>query len=137
VELLHSGFGQGARHHVLAHAVELVGELAAPRRPRRREALVRRPAQEQGVGGHHLVELELVALGSPVELERPAAALEALGAARVLDHAIQSHELGDDHLAHVTLLSSFLRLKTGGGRETNRLYIGRSKIGPAVIAARR
>jgi hypothetical protein len=57
--------------------------------------------EEEGVGVEDLVELELVPLRPPVEPERPAPAVEPLGAAGVLHHAVQRHELRDDELPHV------------------------------------
>jgi hypothetical protein len=47
------------------------------------------PAQQLGVGGHQLVELELAALLALVEGEGPAAVLVALRAARVLDDTVE------------------------------------------------
>src|SRR4051812_13347301 len=88
------------RHDVLRHAVELVGELAATRRPRVGEALVGPPPEQQRLRLERLVELEAVALLAAGDLERPAAVLEALRAARVLHDAVERHELGHHDLSH-------------------------------------
>src|SRR5439155_12120741 len=62
--------------------------------------------EELRVARQQLVQLELVALGAAVELERPAAAVEGLAAARILDDSVERDELGHDQLAHRFLLSS-------------------------------
>src|SRR6266516_4060303 len=54
------GFLEGRGDDVLGHGVELVSELAVPRRPGGSEALVGHPPQQQGLGREGLVELELV-----------------------------------------------------------------------------
>jgi hypothetical protein len=51
-------------------------------------------------GLHHLVQLEPVALRPALELEGPAAAVEALGSAGILDHPVQRYELGYDDAPH-------------------------------------
>src|SRR5262249_58336155 len=61
-------------------------------------------AEEEGVARHRLVELELVALVSAVDLKAPSAVLVALGPARVLDDTVSRDELGDDDLSHGNLL---------------------------------
>jgi hypothetical protein len=98
---------QRRRHDVLRHRVELVGEarLVGAIRPRGGEALVGRAAEQERVGGHHLVDLELVALVAALELERPAAELELLGAPGVLHHAVEGDELRHHDLPHDSSLS--------------------------------
>src|SRR3954447_14186208 len=109
------------RHHVLGHAVELVGEFALARRPRLREPLVGRAAQQQRFARHDLVELELVAVGAAVVLERPTAAVPVLGTARVLDHTIYRHELRHHDLRHLSvLLVVRLQIQTPPRPETRR-----------------
>ena len=85
------GLFQSRRDDVLGHAVHLLREadFVGDRRPGPGKALVRHAPQQLGVGLAGLVELELVALLSPADLEAPAAVLEALGAARVLHDAVQ------------------------------------------------
>jgi hypothetical protein len=41
-------------------------------------------------------------LGAAIERQGPAAALETLGAARVLDHAVERHELRHDEVSHLS-----------------------------------
>jgi hypothetical protein len=62
---------QRRRHDVLLHGVELVGELPVALGPGRGEALVGAPAEQQRGGAHRLVQLELVALVTTVDLEGP------------------------------------------------------------------
>src|SRR5204862_6396576 len=95
------GLAHRRGHDVLGHRVELVGELALPRGPGRREALVGHPTQKQGVRGEGLVELELVSILAAVDFEAPTAVLEVLAPARVLDHPVERHELRYDDLSHL------------------------------------
>src|SRR5918998_832374 len=99
------GVCERRRDDVLRHVVELVGELPRPRRPGRGEPLIGHPAEQQGTARHKLLVLELVAFGPAIELEGPAAPVEILGPAGVLDHPVERDELRDHHLAHVLLLS--------------------------------
>ena len=69
-------------------------------RPRGREALVGHPAEEERRALHHLVQLELVSVLAPVELEGPASALQALGAAGVLHDPVDRDELRYDDPTH-------------------------------------
>src|SRR5215208_417224 len=94
------GLVQRRRDDELGHVVELVGELSFPRWPRIREAVVRHAPEEECVGRHRLVELELVSLFAPVELKAPTAVLVILGATRVFDDAVHRHELCDHDLSH-------------------------------------
>src|SRR5262249_6189233 len=89
--------------HVLGHRVELVCELTVTCRPRLGEPLVRDAPEQLRVRGHRLLQLERHAL-TRVDLERPAAVPEALGAARILHHAVEGNELGYDDVAHRYLL---------------------------------
>ena len=73
------GLIQGRGDDVLGHVVELVGELAVPRRPGLGKALVGHAPQQQGLGRERFVELELVALVAAADLEAPASVLEVLG----------------------------------------------------------
>jgi hypothetical protein len=107
-------------HDVLRHLVELVGELALARRPGFGEALVGLPAEQQRGGVHRLVELELVAVLAALELERPTAVLVVLGAARVLDDAVDRDELGDHDLAHPVSPSSQFSSVALSERRTRR-----------------
>src|SRR5262245_53531236 len=91
------------RDHVLGHRVELVGELAVACRPRFGEPFVGDAPEQLRVRLHRLFQLERRALAG-IDLERPAAVLEALGAARILHYAVQRDELGYDDLAHQYLL---------------------------------
>jgi len=59
------------------------------RRPGRGEPLVRHPPEQHGLGLERLVQLELVAFVTAVELERPTAVLEVLGSSGVLHHAVE------------------------------------------------
>ena len=68
----------------------LPNPFVAHRGPRLGEALVGDAPEQLRVSGHQLVELELVALLAAVELERPAAVLVLLAAARILDHTVQA-----------------------------------------------
>jgi hypothetical protein len=61
-------------------------------------------AEQLGVGGIQLVELELVALLAAVVLEAPASALHLAASARVLDHPVQGDVFSHDNLAHAFLL---------------------------------
>jgi hypothetical protein len=94
---------EGRRDDVLRHVVELVRELAGHLRPGRGKALVGHAPEEQGVGLERLVELELLALRPAVDLERPAAVLEVLAAARRLHDPVQRNELGYDDPSHLGL----------------------------------
>src|SRR5215216_510805 len=87
-------------HHVLGHRVELVGERALALRPRVREALVRNAPDQQRIGLACLVELELVAILSAVEVEAPSRVLELLPPRRLHD-AVQRDELGYDDPSHL------------------------------------
>ena len=69
---------EGRRDDVLGHAVELVGELAVPLRPRCGEPLVGDTAEQERLGVERLLELELPALLALSDLERPTAVLEVL-----------------------------------------------------------
>src|SRR3954447_8320636 len=84
------------RDDELRHRVELVGELALALRPGAREALIGAPAEQQGVGLPRLVELELVAVVTTVELEGPAGVLEVRLASGRLHHAVERYELRHD-----------------------------------------
>src|SRR5437016_651099 len=66
----------------------------------------RRLPEQQGVGVEGLVELELVALLPPIELEAPASVPEVLGPARVLHHAVERDELGHHDPRHASSSSS-------------------------------
>jgi hypothetical protein len=90
---------------VLRHPVELVRELAAARRPGGCEAFVGDSPEKQRSRGHHLVQLELVSVGTALELERPATSLEALGPARILRYPVHGDELRYDELAHAASFS--------------------------------
>src|SRR5918992_2710490 len=89
------------RDHVLRHRVEPVCELPRAAGPGLGEALVGHAAEQHGVRVHGLDGLELVALVAAVEREAPASVLEVLGAAGILDHAVEGDELGNDNSRHV------------------------------------
>src|SRR3954453_10858414 len=101
---------------VLRHRVELVGELAIAVRPGSREALVSTSTEQQGRRAHRLVDLELVALVTAVEVERPRPADEVVVAARRLHDSVERYELGDDDAAHGGLLSAIRCLYDGRNR---------------------
>src|ERR687889_971710 len=84
------------RDDELRHRVELVGELALALRPGAGEALIGASADQQGVRLSGLVQLELVAVVTPVELERPTGVLEPGLASRRLHHAVERYELRDN-----------------------------------------
>ena len=90
------------RSHMLAGAVEMVGDRALVVRPVRREDLVGPPAEQQLVGArlghllHHLV-VEVV--------DRPPAVRESAGrvlvrAAGRLHHSVERHERVDSEVSH-------------------------------------
>src|SRR6266508_3973781 len=97
---------QRRRHDVLRHGVELIGELPVALGPSRREALVGPPAEQQRGGAHRLVQLELVALLTTVDLEGPPTVLVVLPATRCLDDPVERDELGHDYPAHDVLLGA-------------------------------
>jgi hypothetical protein len=97
---------QGRGHHVLRHGVERVGELPLALGPGGREALVGPPAEQQRGRAPRLVQLELVALVTTIDLERPPPVLVVLRATRVLDHAVERDELGHHDAAHDVLLGA-------------------------------
>jgi hypothetical protein len=63
-------------------------------------------AEQLDVGGHQLIEVELVELLAVLGLERPSTAIALANAARVLQAAVNRYEPRDNELAH--LPSSFL-----------------------------
>jgi hypothetical protein len=77
----------------LRHRVELVGELPLALRPGTGEALIGAPSDQQGVGLLRLLQLELVAIVTALELEAPARVLEIRLTARRLHHAVERYEL--------------------------------------------
>src|SRR4051794_660865 len=95
------GVTKRRRHDVLRHVVELVGEVAGARGPGFGKALVCDAAEQQRLRLVQLVDLELVALVAAVDLEGPAAVLVVLGAARILHHAVERHELRHHDPAHL------------------------------------
>src|SRR5215208_3778604 len=70
------------RDDVLRHGVHPFREpgLVGHRRPGPCEALISHPAEQLRVGGHQLVQLELVPVIAPVELAGPSGVLELLAA---------------------------------------------------------
>src|SRR5215218_9922582 len=92
------------RHDVLGHAVQPVGELAAPGSPPGSEELVAGAAQEPCLGAQRVRERELVPLFEVLasELDEPAAQPEALRTVRVLDDAVERDVLrsADHDLSH-------------------------------------
>src|SRR5438067_13756200 len=58
-----------------------------------------------GFGLRQLAELEPVAVLAAVVLEGPTAVLVGLGSTRILEHAVDRHELGNHQLAHSPVLS--------------------------------
>jgi hypothetical protein len=98
---------EGPRDDVLGVAVHpgaVLARLLLNLGPCGREAFVGHAPQQEGVGGGQLVELELVALCSAVDLEGPASSVGFPGASRVFDDALQRHELRHDHPSHRDLL---------------------------------
>ena len=86
---------------VLRHRVELVGELALAPGPGVGEAFVGAAPDQEAVGRHRLLELELVAVVAAVELEAPAGVIEVL-ATRRLHHSVHRDELRhDDSRCHL------------------------------------
>ena len=81
--------------------VELVRELALSRdgQAAAKPSYVT-AAEQQRVGAHRLVDLELVALVAAVDLEAPAFVLEALASAGCLDDAVERDELGYHDSSH-------------------------------------
>jgi hypothetical protein len=82
---------EGGGDDDLGHAVHLGAEVTGcllHGRPVGGEIFVGDPAQQLDVAGHQLAELELLTVfgGEP---ERPAAEVGALGAARILDDAVE------------------------------------------------
>jgi hypothetical protein len=69
-------------------------------RPGRGEPVVGDPAEQLRIRRVELGELQLITLGAAVE-GGPVSGRPRLGAARVLDDAVQGDELGDHDLAHV------------------------------------
>src|SRR4051794_3103510 len=127
--------GQRARDDVLRHRVELVreAELVRAAGPGGREALVSNAAEQQRVRVHHLVELEAVALLAALEAERPAAALEALGTARVLEDAVERDELGDDDPAHENPDGVRRRNSSAGLRNDADVRLGRVPLAEDLL----
>ena len=70
------GVLEGGGDDVLRHRVELVRQVALVVRPHGREAVVGDPTEQQRVGGHGFVQLELLSLGTARERVGPAHALE-------------------------------------------------------------
>src|SRR3954453_2221439 len=99
------GILQRRRDDVLRHRVEVVGELALEMWPTRRKSLVGDPPEQLRVGGHGLVDLELIACRTAGEAVGPADPLERLAAARRLDNAVERHVLGHNDPAHYPLSS--------------------------------
>src|ERR687889_1607612 len=81
------------RDDELRHRVELVGELALALRPGAGEALIGSKPYQQGVGLPRLVQLELIAGVSAVELEGPTRVLESRLAPRRLHYTVERYEL--------------------------------------------
>ena len=69
VVFVHSGFSSVEETTYLGMVLNLSGELAVPLRPGVGEALVGHAPEQQRLGAHRLVELELVALVAPADLE--------------------------------------------------------------------
>jgi hypothetical protein len=84
-------------------ALILLAKITRLSWPHRGESFECPAAEEQGVSGHQLVDLVLVAVRAPVELKRPAAPTEVLGAAGVFHDTVQRDEFGDNDSAHVHL----------------------------------
>jgi hypothetical protein len=96
------GVLEGRRDDELGHLVHLLPELARAVhcRPGLGKALIRHTPEKLRVARHQLVELELVALVTAVELERPTAVAELLRPAGILHDTVQCHELCHNQLAH-------------------------------------
>src|SRR6266540_4542828 len=87
--------------------------LPISRRPGLGKALIGDPPQQQGRRVKGLVELELVALVTAGDLERPPSVPEVLGSARILHYAVQRDELGYDDPPHLYLLLVGFRVGVG------------------------
>ena len=102
VVLFHSGPRGSRTRRTWAFVLNLSANSPLAIGPGAGEALVGDAPDQEHVALHRLVELELVAVVSAIELEAPTGVLE-LFAARRLHHAVERHELGHHQLAHLAL----------------------------------
>src|SRR6201995_840692 len=101
------------------------------------EAVVGHSTQEERLGIEHLVVLELVALLPALNLEHPAPVLEILRSARILHHAIQRNELGDNDPSHPLPPSSMIRYSTVRFSNLSDEYKSLRPVEPHVRSPRR
>src|SRR5262245_48171567 len=126
---------EGRGHDVLGQAVQPVRQRAAARWPPRGEPLIAPPAEQEGPGGHRLVQREFAELRVVFDQAGPAAGPEAFVTGRVLDDSVERDVLADDDLSHSVLLLigvvSYRRRDGVGGENRHWFWHPQS---PAVVA---